>query len=208
MFDALWDILALLTSVIGFQSSRAVEFSPTVLGFLDDSLISMLYNSDLPKLLLPLFRFQVYMSIFFVDFFSFSCRNITSCHGSCASSIYLWTPVDEQWGLAGMAQYPVTTGRLFLIDWSSFSVQPLKSWILGLESPPWNTLLFLAEICFLVSEYHFTSEIPQVLMMAPCFGGCWLWVWPLLLDEPGIFFCCNLEWCLLWHQALQKTIIH
>lgn len=175
MFHDLWDILALLTSVIGFQSSRAVGFTPTVLGFLDDSLISMLYNYDLPKLLLLLKVSGLYVYLLCRLFFFF-CRNITSYHGSCASSIYLRTPVDEQWGLAEMALHPVTTGRLFLIDWSSFSVQPLKLWTLGLESPPWYALLFLAEICFLVSEYHFTSEIPQVLMMASCFGGCWLWV--------------------------------
>lgn len=66
-------------------------------------------------------------------------------------------------------EYPVTAGRLFLIDWLQLPSTAFKVGDTWSGKPSLSALLRSVS---LVSGYHFTCEMPQAPMMAPCFGGC------------------------------------
>lgn len=114
VFDTLWEILALIRSVMVSQSSMIVGF--TVLGLSDAVLINTLCHSELPTLLL-------------LEKYSFMSRQL------CL--FLLWTPVDEQRDLAGTS-HGNWSGSSFLTQPSKLGAVGLES----LSSVSWWDLFF------------------------------------------------------------------
>ena len=91
-------------------------------------------------------------------------------------------------------EHPVAAGKLFLIDWLQL---PSTAFKVGGTWSGKPTLSALLRSVFSVSGYHFTSEVPQVPMMAPPL------LWRVLALSPGHWFQMSLAYfsVLIWNGA-------